>query len=941
MNEKKISMAYTLQSINNAKKEQPQKPKSFLEEFLHEYGIKEEENSIQVIVDEDECREKKQHYFSSDRYGNIQILYPTLEGGVFTYETDSKSNPTQILYNTRLKKPIEKDGKTTKYKFPYKAEQQPFFTKNIIQKFKNSTQINTLFIVEGEKKAFLLAKFGVDAIAIQGIHGWIHEKGSKKIHYEIEKLLNKCRPRNVVLLFDADALYINYDEKKNLSDRPTQFHSSVMTFSRSLEPFLEKNTIIRAYFLHVNTDLLKESKGVDDLLLFSPKEQTNILEDLRLLRLDGEYFRGLCLTSTSEKNIKSYFGLQDAQNFHKVYEKFIGKNKFIFKNTTYTFEDGFLTFDKSTFFSDYEFVFNNELNALEESVTPEERKQWQYDVRKFGFITTKLGYFRAIFFKKPEDKDKVEFQKISNFTLKILYHVSAGLNNKRVIELKNDRGMSKSLAIDTKQLTSPSLFKEMVEGQGNFQFFGKPSDIDRLKAKLFEEERPCVQVETLGWQTDGFFAFSNGIYANQQFCDVDTHGIVSFNDKNFLIPYGVEKNPMLFLNEKKFRFQQSSIEFSEWAKLYCNAFGDAGKIVLIFSISCLFSDIIFLNQGNYPMIFLYGEGGSGKSKLASFAQCLWGQPQPALKLSEPANTAKAKIRKLAQFVNSLAVMEEFINNLETSVIKTLTGIYDRFGYEKASMMSFYGTETVPINSGVIITGNQYPNDDPLLQRLILIDYNKNEHTSEETENYSKLKRINEVGISNVLTEILPMREYFNEKFSEVFSNQYRLLKEKAKNLRTTDRMIENYSLILTVFEILHEKLDFPFNREDLEIFLLQTLKSHSEKRVSGSDVQHFWDIFYQGFCKSEIVEQRDFVLYNETIAIKLKDVYPFYQKTHYELFRNTALNQVTLREKLKSWDGFIEHKDSYRSLGGTSCLVFNYSATGMDIEGRKNWINNV
>lgn len=70
-------------------------------------------------------------------------------------------------------------------------------------------------------------------------------------------------------------------------------------------------------------------------------------------------------------------------------------------------------------------------------------------------------------------------------------------------------------------------------------------------------------------------------------------------------------------------------------------------------------------------------------------------------------------------------MEEYINDQDLAVKKTLTGLYDRLGYERGTLESKFGTETVPIQSTVIITGNEYPDDDPLMQRLIILDYNHN------------------------------------------------------------------------------------------------------------------------------------------------------------------------------------------------------------------------
>lgn len=440
----------------------------------------------------------------------------------------------------------------------------------------------------------------------------------------------------------------------------------------------------------------------------------------------------------------------------------------------------------------------------------------------------------------------------------------------------------------------------------------------------------------LGFNKEGFYSFSNGLFSHT-FHPSDKHGVVSLNNNNYFIPYNNPRDDNHFLNERKFSFKPSEVSFKEWAEMYLKCFGEAGGIIMLYGISCIFSDIIFKSMGNFPIGFLFGEGGSGKSKAVSFFQMLFGEPQPALKLSEKANTDKAKIRKLAQFVNAVGLMEEFKNSLDDATIKTITGLYDRFGYEKANITTKFGTDTVPINSGVFITGNEYPSDDPLMQRLILLDYNKNKFSDEDIFNYEELKKINAKGLTVVLGELLQFRNEVEYKFDDVFSKEYRIFRDLAssENISATDRMMNSYAMILTMYKIIAPLIALPIKYDDLQRFLIEKIRIHNDRRETGGAMQMFWDCFFNLARKKMIEPNKDYKIDNGIIAIKLKNIHPLYLENFYQIYRKAGLGQSNLRQKLTDWEvGFKSAKDNYRfnnQENPTSALLFDYAACKIDL----------
>ena len=573
------------------------------------------------------------------------------------------------------------------------------------------------------------------------------------------------------------------------------------------------------------------------------------------------------------------------------------------------------------------------LIVITDEITEEEIEQ----LKLYSFLERGNCYYFAEY---NYDAGICTLVRRSNFILRILFHIQRGKNNKRVIELVNVHHRKVTMDIETKQLTSFQGFKELTEGSGNFTFEGTGIDLQRIKNKLFEEELPSQQIDMLGWNKRGeFFAFANGIF-NSQFHPVDEHGIVTLHKKNYFIPYHPNTEELTSVNEKLFSYKPGTVSFSDWAYLYCKAFGDTGKVALLFGIATLFSDHIFAVRRNFPMLFLYGEGGSGKSRVGSYLQYLWGEPQPPLKLSDRANTDKARIRKMAQYINAMALFEEFINELDMSIIKTITGIYDRFGYERSNMNSMYGTETVPINSTAFITGNSYPNDDPLMQRLILIDYHKNIRDEETVKAYNKLTQTNREGLTHLTGWLLQFRDYFCKHYEDEFDTQFEAFKNLCakENIVVPDRMCENYALILTTYSVsIQAGVKLPFKDADLKKFMLETIEAQSEKRDVGSVTQRFWDIFLAlaseagAGGKPAIRYGKDYSMDGPSLFVRWTEVHGLYMEKHSRIYRSAGMGKSTMLQKLKDSGQMVTTTTKWIDGNTRRGYEFEYDKLGIDL----------
>ena len=86
------------------------------------------------------------------------------------------------------------------------------------------------------------------------------------------------------------------------------------------------------------------------------------------------------------------------------------------------------------------------------------------------------------------------YREVSNFVLEPLFHIESTVNAKRLYRLRNNRGVVKVLEIAQKDLVSLSAFKTRTESFGNFLFTGSDTDLNKIKAYLYETTRSCREV---------------------------------------------------------------------------------------------------------------------------------------------------------------------------------------------------------------------------------------------------------------------------------------------------------------------------------------------------------------------------------------------------------------------------------------------------------------
>ena len=309
---------------------------SYLTDRLAKYHITDKENTLKVqgeelgrFVDfkfftEQPVKDKDGKVIDTD----IAINYLTPAGEVEFYNHGN----TQTRRFSRIRK--SNPGNGPKYVQAKGTEMIPFSTPSIIEAYTKKKQLKTLYVVEGEFKAFCLSMMKQPTIGIGGIHNF-KSADKTKMHPYIIDVIQTCKVQNVVLIFDKDCLEVQWEEGKDLSKRLNSFYVALNVFNELLKPY-----DVQLYFAHVSPKC--NQKGIDDVLLEPTNDTASVLRELQSFTSgmpDRFYIYTYQISGLSSYKLKSIFGLASVQNFYELFSNEVTNHDFVYNGVTYYIDD--------------------------------------------------------------------------------------------------------------------------------------------------------------------------------------------------------------------------------------------------------------------------------------------------------------------------------------------------------------------------------------------------------------------------------------------------------------------------------------------------------------------------------------------------------------------------------------------------------------------------
>jgi hypothetical protein len=267
-------------------------------------------------------------------------------------------------------------------------------------------------------------------------------------------------------------------------------------------------------------------------------------------------------------------------------------------------------------------------------------------------------------------------------------------------------------------------------------------------------------------------------------------------------------------------------------------------------------------------------------------------------------------------------------------IESFKNIYDGKGYERGKMTNDFATESTPIHSSCILSGQDMPTIEPaLFMRTVLLSFQEGKFTDEQRKSFQQLKEIEASGLSYISTELLKHRAIIEKDFKELQQNIFRELLLEIANPDIDDRFLVNISMLLCFHRLLHQVVSIPFTYKEAKAWMIDNMKQQHSILAGNNDVAKFWQVVESLFHQDVLLEGRDFELKDGFIYLCLTKVHPAYLKEMRMRGDNNFLGKPTLEHYLTlDKTIFSEHKKCRFSDGSNNWVyLFKYNKLNIDL----------
>ena len=571
-------------------------------------------------------------------------------------------------------------------------------------------------------------------------------------------------------------------------------------------------------------------------------------------------------------------------------------------------------------------------------------------------------------------RGKNSFIKGSNFRITPLFHVYGKSENKRLCEVINDRGIKRLIDFDSCDFNQMSRFENKLTDEGNFTF---SSEVTMTQFKLLKNDVlgnfiTAFELKTLGWQHEGFFAYSNLVSHNGVSKEPNDYGIIQLDSgvkmesdyiedvKHFYSPAASvmykhsRDGDDPYENDRYLVYKTAPITLQTWMNQLQKVYGKKAKTGIACIFFSIFRDLFVKTYQISPILFLTGEKGSGKSKFAESIAAVFSYKQPAFDLN--AGTISAFSRRLGRTTNTMTILEEFNDLIDLKMKQSIKGSYDNRGREIGQNTGDNKTKMTKVNCFLVILSQYLSSwdDNSITSRSVIEHVIKpiENFTNEEVADFNLIQSWEEQGLTSFILDIVKYRPEIEENYRRVYGEIIKDLKKQLKDTDYQERMLQNYTVLLTPMKILFDKFQFPFTYKEMQDQFKEAIVDSSDLIVESEGLAEFWRTMEYLRDRSPFPLIKEGIHYvidtpltlklqtkkgepdkewknekrDQVIIIKLNPVHQLYHKEVSTREGVDVITENTLRNYFKSKKYFLGTIKSYRfDDTSTSGYIFNYT----------------
>ncbi|MCH8547383.1 MAG: hypothetical protein LAT80_00810 [Balneolaceae bacterium] len=298
------------------------------------------------------------------------------------------------------------------------------------------------------------------------------------------------------------------------------------------------------------------------------------------------------------------------------------------------------------------------------------------------------------------------------------------------LELNDKNGKQVITEVTHEELTTKTRFSSFLVSKGFIKFIGQNHHFDMFHAFLInEQEYPTLRnLNSWGEYRPGEFLFENGLYSvnEGQFFIADDKLRIQAQNKLLICPSGSEQvMPPVLSTVKEDSKQLLTEKFILWEQFN----GSLNVRTSIgYAVGCVFSREIIQKVDGFPILFKFGERGTGKSTSMDWLMALFGYQNGNRQSVSKQNTVKSVIRRMTLPRSFPFFLDDYRNHETNSQAPDMTSNilnwYHRIGTAMAKKSTDHQTIETPMKACVVMTGNDKPTDPAVLSRLVILNFNK-------------------------------------------------------------------------------------------------------------------------------------------------------------------------------------------------------------------------
>lgn len=278
--------------------------------------------------------------------------------------------------------------------------------------------------------------------------------------------------------------------------------------------------------------------------------------------------------------------------------------------------------------------------------------------------------------------------------------------------------------------------------------------------------------------------------------------------------------------KKDINLTNEQIQFDHLTELLYQAYGsEAATLTMLWYVSSIFQDIILEKVGVFPLINFDGSVGTGKSSLAQTLISMLRGDKEIIITNEDT--------KLYPKKNSVFLFQEEFKDISfrmTRTVEFLMSSYDGHCIPKINDQGIMSSEIA--NCVCLINGNSLTAQSTALFSRTITALPMNTSPA-NIKSLLELKEFETKGLTNWNIEIIKYRKYFELEFEDMFDNCILELKNMMTKQFSSTKFIKktiiNYSILLTTYYLLKDKLTFPFTKHEMLQTFLNSIVFQSER----------------------------------------------------------------------------------------------------------------